>query len=264
MAEDHLRALRAVRFAARLGLDVEPATRKAITRHARELAGVSRERIGEEVRMMLGVPSRGRAVKLLNELGLAGPVLEEEEKGAGDKPEGNMVASLPADAGFGLALAAWAVDRAGGQVRAVEPGGVASRWRRALCLSNDEHEELRAILSTAVQMNDAWADMGIALRKRLAASREYRQALAILRIAAPKLSRGIERDVEILTQDGIGLAPPPLVTGDDLVAAGYAPGPEFGRWLEEAYNSQLEGGIRAQYEAMAFIASRAKRASEAG
>ena len=62
LAEDHLRGLRAVRFAARLGFEIEPVTRGAIAADAAALRGVSPERIGEEMRRMLGHPSRGRAV----------------------------------------------------------------------------------------------------------------------------------------------------------------------------------------------------------
>ena len=52
LAEDHLRALRAVRFAARYGMAIEPATAAAITAHAGDLAGVSRARLGEAPRRM--------------------------------------------------------------------------------------------------------------------------------------------------------------------------------------------------------------------
>src|SRR6185295_3565334 len=82
LEEDHLRALRAVRLAAKLGFEVETGTRVAITAHASELAGVSRERIGEEVRRMLLHPERARAVAILNELALDGPVLMEACAGA--------------------------------------------------------------------------------------------------------------------------------------------------------------------------------------
>src|SRR5688572_17117161 len=77
LAEDHLRALRAVRFTARLGFALDPATADAVRQHAAELRGVSRERIGEEVRRMMGHPSRARAAELLAQLGLDVPVLEE-------------------------------------------------------------------------------------------------------------------------------------------------------------------------------------------
>ncbi|VAX42094.1 CCA tRNA nucleotidyltransferase, partial [hydrothermal vent metagenome] len=91
LAEDHLRALRAVRFAARYGFEIEPRTAAAIRAHATDLAGVSCERIGEEFRRMMAHPSRAQAAELLGELGLDGVLLGE----GGDKSnEGSVLAAL--------------------------------------------------------------------------------------------------------------------------------------------------------------------------
>lgn len=124
--EDHLRALRAVRFTARLGFTLDPATADAITRHARDLRGVSRERIGEELRRMLAHPSRAAAVRLLQALKLDAPVLEGP---AIDRPLTTLAALtepvptrrtiLTGEADNSsrvestLALAAWLLDRHG-------------------------------------------------------------------------------------------------------------------------------------------------------
>jgi poly(A) polymerase len=69
-AEDHLRLLRAVRFAARLGFEIEPATAEAIRINAPRLKGISPERIADELRMMLTPPTRHRAWPILWEFGL--------------------------------------------------------------------------------------------------------------------------------------------------------------------------------------------------
>src|SRR5204862_6613364 len=63
--EDHLRLLRAVRFAARFGLTIEPNTADAIARHAEQLQRISPERIAEELRLMLPPPTRLLAWKML-------------------------------------------------------------------------------------------------------------------------------------------------------------------------------------------------------
>ncbi len=75
LREDHLRALRAVRFAARLGFTIDHATSSAIRRHAADLRGVSRERIGDELRRMLSAPTRAAAAILLQQLALDEPIL---------------------------------------------------------------------------------------------------------------------------------------------------------------------------------------------
>ncbi len=89
LAEDHLRALRAVRFSARFGFEIEPLTAEAIREHAGDLLGVSRERIGHELRAMFREESAYEAVKLLSELELDGPaLLETPVDVASSDPEG--------------------------------------------------------------------------------------------------------------------------------------------------------------------------------
>src|SRR5205823_2465205 len=57
--EDHLRMLRAVRFASRFGFAIEPATAQALVQHAPQLIRISPERIAEELRIMLTPITRG-------------------------------------------------------------------------------------------------------------------------------------------------------------------------------------------------------------
>ncbi len=47
-----------------------------------------------------------------------------------------------------------------------------------------------------------------------------------------------------------GLQPVPLVTGDDLVAAGLAPGPAFKKILDQVLDAQLEGKIGTKAEGL--------------
>ena len=77
LSEDRLRLLRAVRFAARFGLTIEPQTEAAIRAHAQELRGVSRERVGQELRRMIAHPSRVKALELIESLDLAPSTLLE-------------------------------------------------------------------------------------------------------------------------------------------------------------------------------------------
>jgi len=262
LAEDHLRALRAARIASRLGFTIDPATADAVRRHARQLSGVSRERIGEEVRRMLAGEGRGRALELLHRLGLDGPVLEEESL------EGAMVdrvGRLPPDAPFGAALAAWAACReefrlgAEGNGADKAPGpfdlqplahrlnaqreGIVRRYRRALCLSNDERDELAGILECLTDVILRWQGLGIAGRKRLAARREFSPAIEVCRIWSTDVARLVSGEVEEMAAARGGLRPDPVVSGDDLLAAGLDPGPNFGRWLDRLYDLQLEGKL---------------------
>jgi poly(A) polymerase len=109
LREDQLRTLRAVRFAARFGFSIEPETADAIRASASELKGVSRERIGQEVRRMLADPNRAVAAWEMQYLGLDEAVLGEENRQVAPTRLGR----LPDHADFPTALAAWLLDRRG-------------------------------------------------------------------------------------------------------------------------------------------------------
>ena len=238
LAEDHLRALRAVRFAARLGFEVEPQTAHAIAGQAGQLEGISRERIGGELRRMLAHPSRSRAASLLERLGLDAPTFEERPLGAGlTHPR---LSALPTDVGVAGALAAWTLDRGHGQVGAdVKP--TASRLRAALCLSNDEHARVIHVLRSRLAILDGFLTASKARQKRLASSPGFPEALALLGGESVDLARGVTRRVSELEAEAGGLSPARWVTGDDLISFGLEPGPQFVRILEGLYDLQLGG-----------------------
>ncbi len=249
LEEDHLRALRAVRFTTRLGFSLDERTADAIRVCARSLRGVSRERIGQEMRMSLTGPDRVGAVRLLHQLHLDAPVLRES---AWDGPL-PMLESLDPHAGYPVVLAAWMFDRhATWDVRraAVESQHVVSAWRRALALSNDERDHLKALLRDLVLVEAEWDQISIAGRKRLAAADHFDDLLVLLGARDPQRSGAVQRDVEALAASG--LAPPPLLDGDDLIALGFEPGPIFTRLLDAVYDAQLEGRIHQRDEAVSL------------
>jgi len=252
LAEDHLRALRAVRFAARYGFAIEPATGAAIRRHASELAGVSRERIGDEIRRMLASPRRSAAVELLEGLGLDRVVLG----GGGRRGTGRALSRLGA-ASFGAALACWALDRAELESAAQAPALV-SRWRRALCLSNEESSALRDTLHGVLELERGWEGLRIAAKKRRAASPWFADALAVAAARDPERAAAVSAEVSRLATDGSGLAPPPLIDGNDLLASGVEPGPVFARVLAAVYDAQLEGGVADRAAALRMAAELCK------
>jgi hypothetical protein len=252
LAEDHLRALRAARLAARLGFTIEPKTAEAIARHSTELAGVSRERIGDELRRMLTHPTRAVAVDLLERLRLDGPALETSND---HRPRPSVADNAP----FACALAAWKIDRAHTGPTGLDPstlehalGEAPNRLRGALCLSNDERGDFVAILRLVAAIADGWAERTVAARKRLAAQARFADALAIAAARDSSLAARTLSDVAALAATPSGLAPRPLITGDDLAAQGRTPGPGFKAALEAAYDAQLEGRATSRAEALAF------------
>ncbi|GJQ30750.1 MAG: cytidine(C)-cytidine(C)-adenosine (A)]-adding enzyme [Phycisphaerae bacterium] len=243
LAEDHLRALRAARLAAKLGFVIEAGTAEAIRAHATDLRGVSRERVGEEVRRMVSHPTRARAAQFVRDLGLAGPVFMQTNELSGSRAGTPHLAALGPRASVGTYLAGWAMDLGEVVEGDAARAELCARWRRALCLSNDEHEAMRAVLRLVAGLRDDWRRLGVAGRKRLAAQPCFADALCLFGVEKPVMATEIAADVASLASTRSGLAPTPWVTGDDLVAMGKTPGPEFKRILDAVYDAQLEDRI---------------------
>lgn len=241
LGEDHLRALRAVRFAARLGFELEARTFEAMRVHASELVGVSRERIGEELRRILAHPTRVRAVQLLSSARLDSPSFNEPGH---DGPTPTL-ALLPAETSFPLALAALLLDWHGLEQ---DPGPIIRRWRSALVLSNDERDELAQTLDLVRHLERDWAAATIAQRKRWAASAPMPGALRLL-ARNPSQAAVVAEDVRKLEASPGGIAPTPLLSGDALIEAGFVPGPGFGDMLNQMYDAQLEGRLESVEQA---------------
>ena len=239
IAEDRLRMLRAVRFAARFGFHIEAATKQAIVKHAPELGAVSRERVGGEVVMMLGHQARAQAAGMLQELGLDVAIL-----GSAAPSDFSRLASLSAEASDAAALAAWALDRG-------MSGDVAGTLRDALRLSNGTEDAIRDALGLLPRLMAEWPAAGVAAKKRMANHPGYQAAWWLLETTSPESAQVIAAEVADLAQ-GIGLAPVPLLSGDDLIAAGHRPGPHFAVALDAAYDAQLAGCISSLEDAMAI------------
>lgn len=253
LKEDHLRALRAARLAGKLGLTIDPATADAIRRHASELLGVSRERIGEELRKLMKHPSRGLAVTLLHDLGLDVPIV-----GGAASSEQRRLAAISADAGFAACLAAWALDR--DPAHSPETAkSLIDAWRGSMCLSNHEHHHATAILSLMQRLAGQWPSAPVALRKRLASEPDFPVARSLLALDAPDLAESIDHEAGRLASTPGGLRPEAWLTGDDLVRAGLHPGPAFRSILDRVYDAQLEHRVASKAEALTLALELAAR-----
>jgi poly(A) polymerase len=274
-AEDHLRLLRAVRFAARFGFTYDPATLSAIRRHAPKLARIAPERIADELRRMLLLPGvRQRAFGDLWDTTLAGVVFRHlPEKPTAPSLGASLFLSLPADEPipFGLAIAAAALDvrrlgREGGDVRLLlEPHEIRRidrAMRQTLRYSNDESDALVGSLDLGLLLQDALPSVAM-LRRFLArahapAARMMLRALASVGQQAARIA-WLEPTLERLARLEIG--PDPLVSGDDLIAAGLSPGRQFKRILDEVYDAQLEDRVQTREQAMQLALSLASSPS---
>lgn len=244
LAEDHLRALRAARLAAKLGFQIDEGTVAAIRTHAAELRGVSRERIGQEIRQMAEHASRAVAARLVHELALEEPVFMR----AGTGPRSwRILGGLPPEVAFATALAGWALDMGfdGGQL-----DELLRRWRGALNLSNDDRDLLRSLLATLPVLEQDWSKLAVAKQKRSAATPWFGEALVLCRAVAPGVAATVEERIATLAKTPGGLWPSPFITGDDLVGIGMTPGPAFRRVLDEVLDAQLEGKVTSRAQGL--------------
>ena len=238
--EDHLRMLRAIRFAARFEFSIEDKTAEAIRELSCELASVSRERIGEEIRKMMQHPNRGVAGWELQYLGLDQIIFSEPSC----LNPVTRLGWLPENATYPTSLAAWIIDRHSNKANVHD---VASKWRKSLLLSNQTWNELNEIL-TVHQQFFAWDSLGIAKQKRIASSQQCLSALALIQAEDRSLFVHIKQGIALLEKNG--LSPNRLVTGHTLLEEGIAPCSAMGTILEAVYDSQLEGIITTRDQAI--------------
>ena len=252
LREDHLRALRAVRFAARYELEIEQRTKDAIRMHARQLSGVSIERIGQEVRKMLLHPSRTRACVLIDELGLDDAIFGDVHPF-----DPSAMESLPETVSYPLALVALAIGR--GFKIGDDADAVCRRFRTALDLSNADRDGMRSIFDCLACFVNRWDGLSESQRKRLVARERAEEALVILDALDRGKGAAIRSQIEQLAGRFGGIAPKALVTGADLIELGIAPGPAYKAILEAVYDEQLEGRIQTQPQAIAFVKETVKQ-----
>ncbi|MCP4833290.1 MAG: CCA tRNA nucleotidyltransferase [Phycisphaera sp.] len=239
--EDRLRMLRAVRFAARFSLEVDSSTGTAITARADQLGGVSRERVGHELRRMLGDDSRAVAGALAESLGLDRSIL-----GASRIEDGRArLEALSPGSDWIDGLAAWELDRG-----TADLGTSSHRLEEALILSNREKDDFIAILEIRAGILHQWAESSLAARKRLAGRPEFRRALVLAAIDEPRIASEVTAEFERFQHEG--LSPDPLIGGHDLLEAGLKAGPRFKTILDATYDAQLEGRIRHRAEAIEY------------
>ena len=256
-AEDYLRMVRAVRFAVRLGFRIDPATAAAVRKLAPKVAGVSGERIFDELSKMLSLRSAAQALERLQELRLAEVIVPEvAQRREAWLAALRRVRAVAAEADLVLSLAAL-LGRTG--PRAI--GRIARRWGA----SND----LRDSLAWLAGRIDGWRtadDLSLAEVKRLLASRDCRR-LRRLWGACEKLATGGRAHARRFARragsiPAAAVAPPPLVTGDDLLALGLAEGPAVGRILRELYEAQLNETLRTRRGALAAARRRVAREAQ--
>jgi tRNA nucleotidyltransferase/poly(A) polymerase len=281
-AEDRLRMLRAVRFATVLGFEIDAATWDAIRASAASITEISAERIREELVRIFLSPNRPRGWDLLDASGLMPVILPELDAMKGCEqppqfhPEGDvfkhtriMLEMLPAETSLPLVFSVLfhdigkpptaMVDEAGrirfnghDRIGAEMTGAIMERLRFS-------RAEIEATVE-AVRQHMVFKDvpnMRVAKLKRFMARPTFEDELELHRVDCAS-SHAMMDNYEFLLRKNEEFAnepiiPPPLVSGDDLIALGLKPGPRFGEILEAVETRQLEGALKDREAAIEWV-----------
>jgi tRNA nucleotidyltransferase/poly(A) polymerase len=282
-AEDRLRMLRALRFAAVLGFEIEAGTWSAIQADAQEIAIISPERIRDELLKMLVNPNRLRGFDLLDQSGLLAVILPEIEalKGCDQPeqfhPEGDvfvhtrlMLSLLAPEASGPQVFAVLLHDIGKPRVRSFDPvdrrirfnghdrvgAEMAEKVMTRLRFPRHEIDQVVDAVSNHMVFKDV-RQMRPAKLRRFMARPHFGIELELHRIDCAGSHGDLENYHFLINKESEfaqePLIPARLVRGDDLIAMGLKPGPRIGELLEAVQTAQLEGEIKTRKEALELL-----------
>jgi poly(A) polymerase len=279
--EDKLRMLRGVRFAARFGYRIDSATMAAMQKLAPQIHQVSCERVREELTKMLTEGRARRAFELLDLSGLLREVLPEISAMRGVEqppqyhPEGDvfvhtllLLEKLPANASKTLAWGALLHDVGKPPTFRIAPDRIrfdghvdvgvkmAAEICRRLRFSNHETDQILALVDNHMRFGDVLRMKQATLKKflRMPAFEEHLELhrLDCLSSHGQLDTYNYSRE-QLHSMPAEAIRPTPLITGRDLIEAGYEPGPRFKEVLAAVEDAQLEGRLTTHEAAMEFV-----------
>jgi poly(A) polymerase len=281
-AEDKLRLIRCVRFAASLGFEIEAETWRALVERAPEITAVSAERIRDELVKIFTHPSRVRGFDLLDQSGLLAILLPEVEALKGCEqppdfhPEGDvfvhtrlMLSLLPERVSTPLVFSVLFHDIGKPPTLHIDETGrirfnghesisasMTEKIFARLRFSNAETEATVAGVKNHMAFKDV-QNMRVATLKRFLARPTIDDELELHRVDCQG-SHGLLDNYDFLLRkreefSNEPLIPPPLITGRDLIEAGLKPGPPFKKLLDSAQALQLEGGLKTREDALVWL-----------
>ncbi len=243
--EDFLRMLRAVRFSAQLGFEIEPQTKEAICNNAKNIIKISSERIAMELEGLLVCPNRAAGAEMLVETQLAQAIFPAFA--AQDAMFGiESLRHLPARIDFPLGLACLF---AGCTTESALKG------YRTLRLSRNQDRHIEFLLANRGKLLNE--QMSLAQLKMTAAEPcfedlfELQKAIQKTKGESAAALAKLRKRIEDLGD--IELRPKPLLDGHDLIRLGATPGPSLGQLTKEMYIAQLEGHLRTAKQAERWV-----------
>ena len=280
LAEDRLRMIRAVRFAAGLDFQIDASTLDAIKQLAPTIAQVSWERIGEELTRILTEGGARRGFELLDETGLLQVLLPEitTMKGTPQSPDYHPEGDV-----FAHTMLLLSHLHAPSETLAY--GCLLHDVAKPVCIRHDAdritfygHTETGAemaeeILQRLKRGRAVWERVGYLVRNHLRHVQAPKMRLSTLKRFLRE--DGIEELLELARIDALSsngdlqyyqfckehlaglneeqIRPEPLVRGDDLIAMGLSPGPIFAEILRQVEDAQLGGELTSRDQALEWV-----------
>jgi len=284
LEEDKLRMLRAVRFAARFGFEIDAETFRAIRKHVKDIVQVSAERVRDELTKMLTEGAAGNAFRLLDQTWLLQKVVPEVAAMKGVEqppqyhPEGDvwihtcmMLDGIPAGSSTTFAWGVLlhdvgkpptfrSVAETGDRIRFDGHVEVGVRMGEEICrrlkMSNEDTDQILSLITNHMRFKDA-EQMRSSTLKRFVRLPKFDEHLELHRLDCLSSNRHLvsyEFITQFLARTPVEeVRPPRLLTGDDLVYMGYRPGPKFSEILHALEDAQLEGTISTRDEALKYV-----------
>lgn len=283
--EDHLRLLRAVRFAARLRYPIDRETLAAMCELAPLVEKTSAERVRDELTKMLTEGRARAAFELLDETGLLAAVLPEvaRMKGVAQPakfhPEGDvfehtllMLERIEAPtAALAMGVLLHDVGKPPTQtfedrIRFNSHDRVGARIAEKICrrlrMSRDETRRISWLVANHMRLAMA-PRMRESKLKRFVRHDGFEELLVLCRLDCEASHLGLDKlrwvEEYVARLEPEKMRPPRLLTGKDLIAMGYEPGPLFSEILRAVEDAQLEGRVASEEEARALVAARWRR-----
>ncbi len=279
--EDKLRLLRCIRFAVKLGFDIEEQTYNSVKKLSPFINQVSAERISEELKKILLSPAPARGIGLLNETGLLKEILPEVytlhgvEQPEEFHPEGDvykhtvLMLENMNNPSFELAMAVLLHD-------AGKPGTyeVSDRIRFSgheklsaelsldvssrLKLSKQQRDRIYSLVLNHMKFKDV-KKMRESKLKRFLRMDYFDEHLELHRLDCLASHGSVENynfcidKIKEYKSEQQPLKPKLLITGNDLIKMGLKPGPLFSKILTELENLQLEGKMESKSAAVNWV-----------
>ena len=288
--EDHLRLLRAVRFAARFNYEIEEKTWKSIKLNASGISKISKERVRDELTKILLNENRVLGFDLLVDSGLMEHIIPEilQLKGCEQPPqfhpEGDvfvhtrlMLSLLKDNPSIELVLsvllhdigkpATYSFDEAADRIRFNGHDKLGSEMSnqilRGLKFSNSIIEDVVKMVANHMTFKDV-QKMRQSKLKRFMSRSTFSDEKELHRVDCLGSWGGLD-NYDFLNEKMIEFAnepiiPAPLLTGKDLIEFGWTPGPNLGETLNSVQDLQLEGTLNSKEEALEWVkANRSKK-----